>query len=169
LGIVDRLPVKPAKAKTPTIRQTALVIRDAAGRFLILERPAGGLWEHLWEFPVLPYGPELNSPARLTDGIREALGLEVILDRPTHTVRHVLSHRQMVYRIRTACCTSLAGNYRTQKPQRLPICGDGSNGSAGRYAKARWLSGAQLQQGLVPLSTAVRKIAMAAGVWPEAG
>ena len=50
------LPVKSAKKAVPMVRRKALVIlRRHRGRMevLLMQRPAGGLWEHMWEFPAL--------------------------------------------------------------------------------------------------------------------
>jgi len=51
------LPVKSPKKAVPIVRRKALIIlRHHRGRteVLLMQRPAGGLWEHMWEFPVLP-------------------------------------------------------------------------------------------------------------------
>lgn len=171
-GIQDQLPVKTAKKTTPTIAQTALLIRDKHGSLLLLQRPSGGLWEHLWEFPVLPQiSPQLrlNSPHQLTDVIHRTLGLRLELEPDVVEVRHQLTHRLMCYRIYRARSAQVA------PAVHLPVCNDGQaakNRPPHAYQAWRWISPADLFQGAaarespdrVPLATVVHKIAHAAGI-----
>jgi len=54
-------PVKPRKKPLPVRRQTAVVIRDAKGRVLLVQNREGGLLKGLWELPTVEAGPALTQ------------------------------------------------------------------------------------------------------------
>jgi len=54
-------PVKPKKRPLPVRRQTAVVIRDAKGRVLLVQNREGGLLKGLWELPTVEDGPALTQ------------------------------------------------------------------------------------------------------------
>lgn len=79
-GRISELPVKERKLNIQTVRLTYLYIR-CNGKTAIRRRPAGGIWQGLWE----PYNVEL--------GMRnEGLGLEGST-MVCRNVKHVLTHR----------------------------------------------------------------------------
>ena len=79
-GRISELPVKERKLNIQTVRLTYLYIR-CNGKTAIRRRPAGGIWQGLWE----PYTVEL--------GMRnEGLGLEGST-MVCRNVKHVLTHR----------------------------------------------------------------------------
>ncbi len=72
-GIVAKLPIKKAKTK-PTAVAHHIIAIEHAGRFLFEQRPAKGLWSHLWQLPTCESltttsalsAPTLNSPTPAT-------------------------------------------------------------------------------------------------------
>ena len=137
------LPVKSAKKAPPTVRRKALVIlRRHRGRVevLLLERPAGGLWEHMWEFPMLPADEH---------DVAAALGVTLHHVWPCGMVRHQLTHRTMVYEV-------IAAETR-QTPAVLPICEEGR-----RYVAARWVAWPLKSHGALPMGKVVQKIMVVA-------
>jgi len=90
-GRISELPVKERKLKIQTVRLTYIYIR-CNGKTAIRKRPAGGIWQGLWEpwspLPTSPKGEETHP-----DGKHSPLGeLEgaVLLRKD---VKHVLTHR----------------------------------------------------------------------------
>ncbi|MBR1668094.1 MAG: A/G-specific adenine glycosylase [Bacteroidaceae bacterium] len=74
-GRISELPVKERKLKVQTVRLTYLYIR-CNGKVAMRKRPAGGIWQGLWE-PLLTEDTDLLSQARLL----------------CKDVKHVLTHR----------------------------------------------------------------------------
>ena len=79
-GRISELPVKERKLNIQTVRLTYLYIR-CNGKTAIRRRPAGGIWQGLWE----PYNVELGRR-------NEGLGLEGST-MVCRNVKHVLTHR----------------------------------------------------------------------------
>ena len=52
-GTQEARPVKPRRAPTPHYDYIALLLRDASGRILIVQRPADGLLGGLWSLPAM--------------------------------------------------------------------------------------------------------------------
>lgn len=92
-GTQAELPVKAKKAppRAGTLA-TALVLRDD-GRYLLLRRPAIGLWGGMWSFPDVE-AAEPEAPAALEARLA-GLGLEVAVEGRIQVVHHTLTHRQL--------------------------------------------------------------------------
>ena len=70
------------------------------GRWLIVQRGAGGLWEHFWEFPTIhlggadPAGRCFGVPIDLAEGVRRLTGAAARIGPLVATVRYsVTRHR----------------------------------------------------------------------------
>jgi A/G-specific adenine glycosylase len=140
-------PVKSRRRTTPLVRGAALVLlRKNHTRVLLLQRPSGGLWEGMWEFPVLS-GP---SAATRCQALAKTYGASSSI--PCGTVRHQLSHRALCYRVFSA----VAPGAGFRRP--LPLCA-----GAGRpYTAARWVRWPLNATGSLPIARIVHKIAAAA-------
>jgi A/G-specific adenine glycosylase len=150
-GRQGELPVKAVRKSPSVLRRMALVIlrRGTEGvEVLLLQRPAGGLWEQMWEFPTVP--EELPDPSR-------ALGFALHEVQSRGNVRHVLSHRTLDYQVLTARC-------RGKSKPRLPPCDGGTP-----YAAWRWVPWPLPAQPGLPLARLVHKLAAAVitGVTPR--
>jgi A/G-specific adenine glycosylase len=99
LGLQDTLPVTSPKTPPMAVAEAcALVERD--GRFLIVQRGPGGLWEGLWEFPTIhrsgadPAGRAFTTAPDLAEGVRLLTGVHVQIGPLAETVRYsVTRHR----------------------------------------------------------------------------
>jgi A/G-specific adenine glycosylase len=140
-GRQGELPIKAARKSAPVLRRHALVIlhgRPGQEEVLLFQRPAGGLWEHMWEFPTVPQIP--------TDNAR-VLGLSLRQVQSCGAVKHQLSHRTLHYQIHTVRCLGRA------KPQ-LPPCEGGAS-----YAAWRWVPWPLAADPVLPLARLVHKLA----------
>ena len=136
------LPVKSKKKESPTLRGTALLIFRRAGKgksreVLLMQRPVGGIWENMWEFPVIPSGNRgMLAAFKLREPVR------------CGAVKHTLTHRTIQLKV------IRAANNGTSLPAELPAC----LGAKSPYQKSRWhpwpLAGTEL-----PVSRLVHKIA----------
>jgi A/G-specific adenine glycosylase len=100
LGIQDELPVTtPKPPPLDVVEACALVQRD--GRYLILQRGPGRLWEGFWEFPTVhvsgadPAGRAFEGGSvDLAEGVRRLTGVEVSVGPVVQTLRFgVTKHR----------------------------------------------------------------------------
>ena len=92
-GLQDTLPIKAAKAPPlDVVEACALVARDD-GRFLIVRRGPGGLWEGFWEFPTIhvagadPAGRSFGGPVDLAEGVRRLTGVRARIGPAVETIR----------------------------------------------------------------------------------
>lgn len=87
-----RIPPKsPMEAQT----DVGLVIRDAGGRLLLLQRPPTGVWAGMWEVPRGTVGDgESTRDAGGRVG-RERLGVDVTLGEHIATIRHTVMRRSI--------------------------------------------------------------------------
>ena len=167
-GRQGELPVKAKKKGVPEVRGVAGVVlregkalrhkgtealREGGREVLMVKRPRGGVWEGMWEFPVMVGG------GRLEDGswkgiVERELGVrkEVGKLRGCGEVVHTLTHRRMVYQV-------VRGEAARRGKVKLPACREG-----GRYEEARWVAWPLVKDraGLA-WGTVVEKIARAAG------
>ena len=134
----NQLPVKQGKAATPRIKMAAVVIVSPKGR-LLAQRKAGGLWEHLWEFPAF----ELPRPtaATVSQQLFNLTGLNIKLRRLTTGVTHQLTHRRLEY-------TIFVGYSKSRRKPRI------STTIASQYESIRWI----IDMSGVPKSRLTEKI-----------
>lgn len=99
LGLQDRLPVT-VPGPPPLAVAEACALVERGGRFLIVQRGAGGLWEHFWEFPTIhlagadPAGRSFAEPVDLAEGVRRLTGVRVEIGPLARTIRYgVTRHR----------------------------------------------------------------------------
>jgi A/G-specific adenine glycosylase len=133
-------PVLAARQPTPHYDVAAAVIRDAAGRYLVGQRPTQGLLGGLWEFPGMTVtaggtsqGPGETLPDCLRRELREKMGIECEIGAPIGQVRHGFTHFRMT--LHAYACT-LAGG--TPQPR--------------WYTDVRWVGPAELAQYALPVT-----------------
>lgn len=97
-GVADELPVKTGgKPPKALVLGAALIERD--GKWLLVKRPAPGIWGGLWAFPAAelpgedPARPEAAGPALA--GALAAEGLAGVPGPLIAQIRHTLTHRQL--------------------------------------------------------------------------
>ena len=90
-GLQLQIPPPKAKPATRAVREAAVVVRRR-GRVLLVERPQGGRWAGLWDFPRFPLdGPAAKPQAegrQLIDGVRRLTGVRVRMGRHLQTYKH---------------------------------------------------------------------------------
>ena len=160
-GIQEELPNKKKPKEIPTLNRVAIVIsRSPKGprEVLMMQRPLGGTWEQMWEFPVFEVDPAawamleasgkkssisvsppeipakgkqpaLNWRAHFADVLQERLGISVELERWLGSQSHQLTHRTMNYRVLRGHVGKTSGGV----DPKLPQC------EGGRYVAFRWV------------------------------
>ena len=93
-GVVEQLPRRHARRKAPQVREAAAVLRKN-GRYLLLRRPDTGLLAGLWAWPACEISHGKSPTTALRAHLRDALGLQVRLNRKLTTVEHIFSHRRL--------------------------------------------------------------------------
>jgi len=130
----DRIPARTARPALTEVREVALVIRRG-DKVLLVQRPLGGRWGSMWEFPrtVVEGDIEMAASKLLAEiGIDAALGQELVV------IRHGVTR----FRIRLACIEAAW------------TAGDLAPGS---YVEGRWLDPASLEG--YPVSRPQRRLA----------
>ena len=96
----DQIPTPKRAARVRAVTFLAILVQDRAGRALLQQRPADGLWGGLWQLPTIEVGGAA-SPAAISSARRrlaQELGLDAVgpklhdfVFRTTHrAVRHVV-------------------------------------------------------------------------------
>ena len=78
---------------TPAVHVVAAVLRDAAGRVLIAQRPPGKHMAGYWEFPGGKIGAGESGLAALARELHEELGIVLQRCHPLMQLRHDYSDR----------------------------------------------------------------------------
>lgn len=71
------------------------ILRDAAGRILIAQRPAGGHAGGFWEFPGGKLQPGESAAEALVRELREEIGIQVEAATPYMAYRHEYPERSV--------------------------------------------------------------------------
>jgi A/G-specific adenine glycosylase len=100
LGFQEEVPVLAPKPPPRIVSEAAaLVVR--AGRWLIVQRGPGGLWEHFWEFPTIhingadPGERSFGAPVDLREGVRRLTGVDVQIGPPVLTIRYTVTRHRV--------------------------------------------------------------------------
>jgi len=101
---------RPKKLELERIEVVVAVI-GKAGRFLIQQRPAGGLFAGLWEFPGGKVESGESLTAALRRELREELGVEIKDLRRLTTVRHAYTRFQAT--LHAYSCKIKDSNFKT--------------------------------------------------------
>ena len=104
LGIQEVLPVKKAKAASPTVRVALALARR--GDALLLEKRERGLLAGTWGLPWVEVAPGEDARARLAAHVAALAGAEAKVGAmPSRRGRHVFTHRRWemeAYEVETA-------------------------------------------------------------------
>jgi A/G-specific adenine glycosylase len=99
LGIAESVPVATPKPP-PLVVNEACALVERQGRWLIVQRAPGGLWEKFWEFPTIhlagadPAGRSFGAAIDLAEGVRRLTGVTARIGPPVATIRFsVTRHR----------------------------------------------------------------------------
>lgn len=89
LGRIHELPTRRPRRARPVRRSRMLVVENAAGEILLLQRPPSGIWGGLWSLPELPEDMEAVSYCA------EQLALSVTPPREAPAIRHGFTHFEL--------------------------------------------------------------------------
>ncbi len=87
LGLQESIPRRAPAPETVRVEESAVVLRRA-GRVLLVQRPGGGRWENLWEFPHGPLAAGETHEAAAGRLLRELTGCEGTRGAELTTIRH---------------------------------------------------------------------------------
>jgi A/G-specific adenine glycosylase len=98
-GIQEAIPAKKKAATVPQRMAVAAVIRNDAGKVLMIKRPQRGLLGGLWSFPGSALDGGCASAAKLSKALREELGLNIVPGKELFRVDHGYSHFSVTVRV----------------------------------------------------------------------
>jgi A/G-specific adenine glycosylase len=96
-GVQELIP-RPKSRDTKKVEAVVAVIEDR-GRFLIQQRPPGGLFGGLWEFPGGKLEPGERPEAALRREVREEVGAEISNIRHLTTVTHAYTQFRVTLKV----------------------------------------------------------------------
>ena len=100
-GLQDILPVVGEKRPAKVVKEACAIV-SRAGRFLIVQRASGNLWDGFWEFPTVhlegadPAFREFEGeePVDFVEGVRRVTGIVATIGPAAKTVRYgVTNHK----------------------------------------------------------------------------
>ena len=140
LGLQAEIPRPKAKRAFEAVREAAVLLSKADGRFLIVQSAAGERWGGLWDFPRYAIDAEqpAGAVAELQAKLKATLGLEADIGDLRTTLKHGVTRFRITLDAYEA--TLLSG--------RLKVQG---------FAAARWVRKSELAE--YPLNVTARKLA----------
>ena len=102
----DELPMRSRKADVVTVEEVAVVVRKK-DRVLLVQRPEGGRWERMWEFPHQSTA-DGAAPHAAATALLGSLGIEAAIESTLATIRHSVTR----FRITMVC---VSASYRRGK------------------------------------------------------
>ncbi len=94
---VNQLPVKLNKTKVRNRYFNYLVVIDSSNKTVLKQREGKGIWQNLWEFPLLETKKKINQK-ELEAGIKEVISINdspEIYQFNTNDIIHKLSHQHL--------------------------------------------------------------------------
>lgn len=103
-GLQDLLPAVGEKKKVKLVKEAcAIVVRE--GRYLIVQRASGNLWDGFWEFPTIhlegadpafrAFSDEEGKKIDFVEGVRRLTGIVARIGPETKTVRYVVTRHKV--------------------------------------------------------------------------
>ncbi|HHJ81342.1 MAG TPA: adenine DNA glycosylase [Candidatus Tenderia electrophaga] len=89
-NLQNQLPTSRPKKKIPVKTTTMLMLDNGAGKLLLQQRPATGIWGGLWSFPELAQANPSN--ADIQQWCQRELGHQIRISQRWPIVRHTFSH-----------------------------------------------------------------------------
>jgi A/G-specific adenine glycosylase len=135
-GLQKVIPMRSERGGVVHVDEVAIALRRG-NRVLLVQRPDGGRWAGMWEFPHVEQEP-LEPVAQASRRLLSALGLRGEIDGELATIRHAVTR----FRITLTCV-----NARWR----------GGELAVGLYRDGRWLQPAELAA--FPISAPQRRLA----------
>ncbi len=107
LGLQDSIPMTTPKPPPAAVNEACAVV-SRNGQILIVQRGAGGLWEHFWEFPTIhvagadPAGRSFGVPVELAEGIRRLTGIQAEVGSLLTTLRYSVTNHRVTLNVHRA-------------------------------------------------------------------
>jgi A/G-specific adenine glycosylase len=137
LGLQEKIPARTPAAKTVSVQEVGVVIRQG-DKVMLVQRPAEGRWASLWEVPHGPVQKGESIEAAVLRVVVEMTGLKVDPGTEVLTIRHAVTR----FRITMLC---IDANHR------------GGRFWSDFYRQAAWVAPGKLAA--YPLSRPQRKLA----------
>jgi A/G-specific adenine glycosylase len=138
-GLQRMLPLRSQRAAVVEEQEITAVIRRGR-HVLLVQRPEGGRWGGMWEFPRGPVGDDESLETAVRRMMAEKTGLSVRLGPKLLTVRHAVNHHQIT--LTCFCARYSSGAFRSRT-----------------YRRARWLTVKDFAT--LPFSSPQRRLARA--------
>ena len=123
-GRQAEFPFRPPRRAVPTRVEAAALVRDAAGRVLVVRRPSEGLLGGLWELPGTAVEGRVPAGRDALRALRAHTGLKGSGARPLGVVGHAFSHFRQelhVFAVRAAAARGEGEGWRFAEPGSLPL------------------------------------------------
>lgn len=99
LGLQNKIPRPKPAARQKELLADCIVLRDAAGRFLVERRPDAGLWARMWQAPTLETAEVGRAPApRHLPRLLQLSGVRLPAE-PADDFTHATTHRLVRFRV----------------------------------------------------------------------
>ncbi|MCS6777051.1 MAG: A/G-specific adenine glycosylase [Chloroherpetonaceae bacterium] len=88
-------PEVPPSRKTVPVTHCSAVVQNAAGHWLVVQRPPQGLWGGLWEFPRATMTSTETPEEAARRAAKEVAGIDIELQGKLLTVKHAVTHHRI--------------------------------------------------------------------------
>ncbi len=146
VGKQEQIPLKGEKIARPTVRKLHAII-EWKGKWLMGQRPEGGLFGGLWEFPGIDVPAGTEPVLALEEAMKRETGLKIRVRQALPAFDQQLTHR--VFLVRSFLCEP----YATDLPVTLP-------GKSENHTSFRWVSPGGL--GLLGISAITKRMVLLA-------
>jgi A/G-specific adenine glycosylase len=107
----DRIPPPRRSGVMRRVRMAVAVVRRR-GRVLIAQRPEGGVWAGLWQFPSAELAPGQSPEAALRHSLSSDFGLEVEVGQEITSLQHGIMNQRI--ELTAYACKVLGGRTRVR-------------------------------------------------------
>jgi A/G-specific adenine glycosylase len=94
LGLQDEIPRPTARPQPVDVQEVAVVVRRGC-EVLLVQRPTGGRWASMWEFPRGPVAGAETHEAAAARLLAERTGIRAVVEGELMTLRHGVTHHRI--------------------------------------------------------------------------
>jgi A/G-specific adenine glycosylase len=101
-GRADSVPAPKRATRRGSIFAAAVLLRDSEGRFLLQQRPAGGMWGGLWQAPTLERSDRFPTSAEARAWLAGEIGAAIqdgVRFRQVQLFEHPTTHREVRFKV----------------------------------------------------------------------
>ncbi len=119
---VHLLPIKSKKTKNTNRFFTYIIIEDSSNQFIVQQRTEKGIWQHLYEFPLLESHDILDEAAIKAQILTQFSNVTVMAILKSETVVHKLSHQTLhIQFVKLKCLEKLNHGISVEALKKLPF------------------------------------------------